>query len=124
MVDLRQVHHGVGNPGQRRTVVRSDQDRSPRSGAIDQHTQDCRGGLCIKLGRRLVADQHVRIKSERAGHHGPLKLPIGDLMRIAVQERRIQLGQLGKFGEALGMMPRARTQRTIAEVQRSTDQGI
>ena len=106
---FRQDHHPVGDPRQCGDVVRGNEHRGPGRGTVRQHSQDCGGVFGIELGRGFVADQHVRVQRQGTGHHGPLELAIRDLVRVAVQERRIQLRQLGQFGKAPGMAPRMRT---------------
>ena len=106
--DLAEVHHGhaVGDVADDREVVGDEQVGQPEVvlEALEQ-VDDLRLDRHVEGADRLVADDQVGLHGERPGDPDPLPLAAAELVRVALDEGRIQAHELEQLRDPRGPRP-------------------
>ena len=66
---------------------------------IHQQVDDLRLHRHVERGHRLVEDDERRVERKRAGQADPLPLAAAELMRVALEMRRVETDQLEQLGD-------------------------
>ena len=89
----------VAQHANHRQVMADEDDRETKLGAqlLQQH-QDMRLGGDVEAGDDLIGDDEVRLQRQSPRDAGALALATGELVRIAVDERRRQTDEIEQRG--------------------------
>jgi hypothetical protein len=119
--DLPQIHDGhvVGDVRDHRELVGDEDHREPQAfRQVDEEVQDLRLDRDVEGAHRLVGDQQVGLRGERAGDRDPLALAARELAREAPGEHGGEPDQFEQFGDA---RPTAAAVRDTVDAQRLAD---
>ena len=103
LADLAEVHHddAIGHVLDDREIVTDEQQREAVASLhVLQDVEDLGLHRHVECGHRLVADQHLRIESERTSDTDALELTTRELVRAAFAELRVDPDRDHQFLDA------------------------